>query len=75
MSFVGTIGTGLTWSGSIYVNPLINWVWAGGFVFILGTLIAAWPDASELRRRVTQPLSVRNRPVPQAKAATGAGSD
>ncbi|MDX1416383.1 MAG: heme lyase CcmF/NrfE family subunit, partial [Candidatus Promineifilaceae bacterium] len=28
----------------IYLNPLINWVWAGGFIFILGTLIAAWPD-------------------------------
>ena len=37
----------------IYVNPLINWVWAGGVVFILGTLVAAWPDASEARRRVT----------------------
>ena len=36
----------------IYVNPLINWVWTGGVIFILGTLIAAWPDASETRRRV-----------------------
>lgn len=29
----------------IYVNPLVNWVWLGGFVFIAGTLIAAWPEA------------------------------
>jgi cytochrome c-type biogenesis protein CcmF len=36
----------------IYVNPLVNWVWAGGVIFILGTLVAAWPDASETRRRV-----------------------
>lgn len=28
----------------IYVNPLINWVWIGGFVMILGTLIAAWSN-------------------------------
>ena len=35
----------------IYVNPLINWVWAGGIVFILGTLVAAWPDPAEARRR------------------------
>jgi cytochrome c-type biogenesis protein CcmF len=41
----------------IYVNPLINWVWAGGVVFILGTLVAAWPDASESRRRVTSPAA------------------
>jgi cytochrome c-type biogenesis protein CcmF len=28
----------------VYFNPLINWVWAGGLIFVLGTLIAAWPD-------------------------------
>jgi cytochrome c-type biogenesis protein CcmF len=28
----------------IYHNPLINWLWFGGFVFILGTLVAAWPE-------------------------------
>jgi cytochrome c-type biogenesis protein CcmF len=28
----------------IYLNPLINWVWAGGFIFVLGTMVAAWPD-------------------------------
>ena len=27
-----------------YNNPLVNWLWLGGLVFILGTLIAAWPD-------------------------------
>ncbi len=36
----------------IYLNPLVNWLWAGGFVFIFGTLVAAWPDAAEARRRV-----------------------
>jgi cytochrome c-type biogenesis protein CcmF len=28
----------------IYHNPLVNWLWLGGFVFIIGTLVAAWPD-------------------------------
>ncbi len=28
----------------VYHNPLVNWLWIGGFVFILGTLVAAWPD-------------------------------
>ncbi len=28
----------------VYLNPLVNWVWMGGIVFILGTLVAAWPD-------------------------------
>jgi cytochrome c-type biogenesis protein CcmF len=34
----------------IYHNPLVNWVWGGGLVFIIGTLVAAWPDFSEERR-------------------------
>jgi cytochrome c-type biogenesis protein CcmF len=28
----------------VYHNPLINWLWLGGLVFILGTMVAAWPD-------------------------------
>lgn len=39
----------------IYLNPLVNWVWAGGLVFVLGTLIAAWPDPREERQRAAEP--------------------
>jgi cytochrome c-type biogenesis protein CcmF len=28
----------------VYHNPLVNFVWFGGVVFILGTLLAAWPE-------------------------------
>ncbi len=28
----------------IFVNPLINWMWIGAFVFLFGILVAAWPD-------------------------------
>jgi cytochrome c-type biogenesis protein CcmF len=31
----------------IYLNPLVNWLWAGGLVFIVGTLVAAWPSKAE----------------------------
>lgn len=27
----------------VYINPLINLVWYGGLILIIGTLIAAWP--------------------------------
>jgi len=27
----------------VYHNPLVNWLWLGGLVFILGTMVAAWP--------------------------------
>jgi cytochrome c-type biogenesis protein CcmF len=39
----------------IYHNPLVNWLWLGGLVFILGTLIAAWPEReSELEPAKTR---------------------
>jgi cytochrome c-type biogenesis protein CcmF len=46
----------------IYVNPLVNWVWLGGLVFIAGTLVAAWPEreaayATASRRRVAGGLN------------------
>jgi len=28
----------------IFVNPLINWMWIGSFLFLFGIIIAAWPD-------------------------------
>ncbi|MFN2173953.1 MAG: cytochrome c-type biogenesis CcmF C-terminal domain-containing protein, partial [Candidatus Promineifilaceae bacterium] len=31
----------------IFLNPLINWIWAGAIIFAIGTLIAAWPDRRE----------------------------
>ena len=27
----------------IMVNPLVRWVWIGGFILVFGTLIALWP--------------------------------
>jgi cytochrome c-type biogenesis protein CcmF len=28
----------------VFHNPLVKWLWVGGYVFILGMLVAAWPD-------------------------------
>ena len=28
----------------VFHNPLVNWLWWGAWVFIIGTLVAAWPD-------------------------------
>ncbi len=30
-------------SFSIYFNPLMIWLWIGGFISILGTIVAIWP--------------------------------
>jgi cytochrome c-type biogenesis protein CcmF len=40
--------------GSVYfkvlVKPLVNLIWLAGLVFLLGSVIALWPDARESRR-------------------------
>jgi cytochrome c-type biogenesis protein CcmF len=48
----------------IYLNPLINWVWSGGIVFVIGTLIAMWPEpAVETAWRTTPARARRPRPA------------
>jgi cytochrome c-type biogenesis protein CcmF len=27
----------------VYRNPLVNWIWIGGYVFVLGTVAVMWP--------------------------------
>ena len=42
----------------IYHNPLVNWLWLGGIVFILGTLVASWPDRDPETEMARVPASV-----------------
>jgi cytochrome c-type biogenesis protein CcmF len=41
-------------NGTLYlkalVKPLVNLIWAAGFLFVFGALVAMWPDAVEQRR-------------------------
>jgi cytochrome c-type biogenesis protein CcmF len=37
----------------VYHNPLVNWLWLGGLVFILGTFVAAWPDKDPEPKKVS----------------------
>jgi cytochrome c-type biogenesis protein CcmF len=34
----------------VIVNPLVNLIWLAGLVFLLGSVVAMWPDAREQRR-------------------------
>ena len=51
---VDVIADQITPSGAIYfkalVKPLVNLIWLAGLVFLLGSLVALWPDAREERR-------------------------
>lgn len=55
----GWEGAGETATFKAYINPLVNWIWIGGVVFILGTLIAAWPNPTESTQRTAAPVKVR----------------
>jgi len=32
-----------------YVNPLVAWLWIGGVILFLGTVVTMWPSAAERR--------------------------
>jgi cytochrome c-type biogenesis protein CcmF len=33
----------------VYHNPLVNWLWIGSFIFIIGILVAIWPDSRKAK--------------------------
>ncbi len=43
---------GKTVTLTIYVNPLTMWMWIGGLILALGTLLAAWPHPQRKSRAV-----------------------
>jgi cytochrome c-type biogenesis protein CcmF len=45
----------------ILVNPLVPWIWLGGVIMAIGTLIALWP-AAEAPRRAPAPRRATPRP-------------
>ncbi len=47
----------------IIVHPMANWLWAGGVVLLLGTIVAYWPE-----RREPEPVAVRA-PSPRTAGA------
>jgi cytochrome c-type biogenesis protein CcmF len=42
----------------VLVNPLVGLIWLAGGVFLLGSLIAMWPDAREQRRLAQRTLEL-----------------
>jgi cytochrome c-type biogenesis protein CcmF len=48
----------------IFVNPLVNWLWLGSLLFLVGIIVAAWPD------RDPEPVTVQEGTIlPQTSAA------
>ena len=53
----------------VIVEPLVMWIWAGGGVIVLGSLLSAWPGRR--RRRPTDPVGA---PVGTQEAPVMAGA-
>ena len=48
----------------IFVNPLVNWLWLGSLLFLVGIIVAAWPDKDP------EPVTVQeSKRIPQTSAA------
>jgi cytochrome c-type biogenesis protein CcmF len=60
----GWEGTGQTATFKAYINPLVNWLWIGGAVFIIGTVIAVWPNPQERKQRVTNRAKISRAATP-----------
>ena len=56
---------GQTATFKVYINPLINLVWWGGLILILGTIISVWPSE-------TLPAHVRERSLGPRRAGAPA---
>ncbi|HLI23758.1 MAG TPA: heme lyase CcmF/NrfE family subunit [Acidimicrobiales bacterium] len=54
----------------VIVEPLVTWLWIGGGVVLLGTVLAAWPGRR--RRRPTDPVSA---PVAERPQVTAGADD
>ena len=35
-----------------FTDAYVNWLWFGGFVFVIGTMVAVWPDVEADRRAI-----------------------
>jgi len=47
----------------VLVNPLVPWIWTGGLIMAIGTLIALWPTAEAARPTAPRPRVREAEPV------------
>jgi cytochrome c-type biogenesis protein CcmF len=41
---------------AVFINPLVSWIWSGGVLLLLGTLISLWPAPLPSRQRSSVPV-------------------
>jgi cytochrome c-type biogenesis protein CcmF len=45
----------------LFVNPMVTWLWFGGVIVVLGTVVTAWPHAQPRRAPAVASLPVERR--------------
>jgi cytochrome c-type biogenesis protein CcmF len=53
----------------VYINPLINLIWWGGLVLILGTFVSAWPTEIPIPSLQTSPVAEKPKRLPAGAEA------
>jgi len=43
------------------INPMVNWIWAGGIVLLLGAIVTMWPSGKKSRQEVFVRYTVREK--------------
>lgn len=46
---LGNISEGGEAFVQVHINPLVGWIWVGGWVMVVGTLVAIWPEKGRAR--------------------------
>ena len=46
----------------VFINPLVNFLWLGGLIFVFGATLSILPDAAE-RRRLESALALEEKAV------------
>jgi cytochrome c-type biogenesis protein CcmF len=66
----GIDDTGTTATFEVFLTPLVFWLWAGGLLMVLGTVIVMWPNVRE-RAAIAAALSATRDRAPAADPAPG----
>ncbi len=58
---------------SIFINPLVSWVWGGGVLMILGGILCWWPSRRRSLAAARAPKTARPKeaPLPASDVASG----
>jgi cytochrome c-type biogenesis protein CcmF len=45
----------------LFVNPMVTWLWFGGVILVVGTVVTAWPHAQPRRKAAPKPVPMVRR--------------